>query len=210
MRKWWFFLWSGLLFSTSIFVGGQPVLAKSTTVHIVQPGDTLWIISNRYDVSLSEVIQTNQQFSNPNLIYPGDKVYVPISNEAIKTLEKQVIQLTNEERAKHGLNPLVEHVELSRVARYKSRDMRDNNYFSNESPKFGSSLEMISHFHINYSYAGENIAAGQPVVRGVVKAWMDSPKHRKYILDPEMTHIGVGYAEGGMYGNYWTQLFIQE
>jgi uncharacterized protein YkwD len=36
---------------------------------------------------------------------------------------------------------------------------------------------------------------------------MHSPGHRKNILNSDVTQIGVGYATGGEFGTYWTQVF---
>ncbi|RBP01119.1 CAP domain-containing protein [Rossellomorea aquimaris] len=119
--------------------------------------------------------------------------------------EQKVVELTNQERAKQGLPALKVDTELSKVAREKSRDMQANNYFSHDSPTYGSPFDMMKQFGIQYSSAGENIAMGQPTPEEVVQAWMDSEGHRKNILSTNYTHIGVGYVENG---NYWTQLFI--
>lgn len=55
-----------------------------------------------------------------------------------------------------------------------------------------------------YQTAGENIAVGYKTPEQVVAGWMNSEGHRKNILNPKFTAIGVGYLEGG----YWTQFFI--
>ena len=52
------------------------------------------------------------------------------------------------------------------------------------------------------SPGAENIAMGQPDAATVVQDWMESPGHRKNILDCSLTTIGVGLADG-----YWTQDF---
>ncbi|MFP3338704.1 CAP domain-containing protein, partial [Micrococcus sp. SIMBA_131] len=65
-------------------------------------------------------------------------------------------------------------------------------------------------FSVSYRSAGENIAAGQATPEEVVKAWMNSEGHRKNILNPGYTEIGVGYISGGSYGHYWTQMFISK
>ncbi|KAA0562584.1 sporulation protein [Bacillus sp. CH30_1T] len=119
--------------------------------------------------------------------------------------EQKVVELTNQERAKQGLPALKVDTELSKVAREKSRDMQANNYFSHDSPTYGSPFDMMKQFGIEYSSAGENIAMGQPTPEEVVQAWMDSDGHRKNILSSNYTHIGVGHVENG---NYWTQQFI--
>ncbi|UII58630.1 CAP domain-containing protein (plasmid) [Cytobacillus spongiae] len=119
--------------------------------------------------------------------------------------EQKVVELTNQERAKQGLPALKVDPELSKVAREKSRDMQANNYFSHDSPTYGSPFDMMKQFGIQYNSAGENIAMGQTTPEEVVQAWMNSDGHRKNILSSNFTHIGVGYVENG---NYWTQQFI--
>ncbi|WP_071458521.1 SafA/ExsA family spore coat assembly protein [Bacillus massilinigeriensis] len=186
-----------------------PTISFAQQVYTVQPGDTMWKISVRYEVGLSEIINANRQIRNPALIYPGQKLTIP-EVSASKNVEYQVIQLTNQERAKNGLKPLAADWQVSRVARYKSIDMRDKNYFSHTSPTYGSPFNMMKNFGINYRSAGENIAAGQRTPQEVVRAWMNSPGHRANILNANYTHIGVGYASGGSYGHYWTQMFISK
>jgi uncharacterized YkwD family protein/spore coat assembly protein SafA len=184
-----------------------PTATFAQQVYTVQSGDTLWEISVRFRVGLSEIIRANPRLKNPNLIYPGQRVNIP-NLRTTKTIESEVIQLTNQERSKNGLKPLAADWQLSRVARYKSADMRDKNYFSHTSPSYGSPLTMIGNFGIHYRSAAENIAAGQRTPNEVVQSWMDSPVHRQNILNPAYTHIGAGHAPGGNYGHYWTQIFI--
>ena len=131
------------------------------------------------------------------------------NNGSISAFEQQVVDLTNAERAKAGLSPLKLNVELSRVARIKSEDMRDKNYFDHNSPTYGSPFDMMRKFGISYTAAGENIAAGQTSPQAVVTGWMNSPGHRQNILNSNYTEIGVGYAAGGSYRHYWTQEFIR-
>ncbi|MBU7594312.1 CAP domain-containing protein [Metabacillus halosaccharovorans] len=119
--------------------------------------------------------------------------------------EQQVVDLTNQERAKQGLPALKVDLDLSKVAREKSLDMQKNNYFSHTSPTYGSPFDMMKQFGISYKAAGENIAKGQRTPQEVVNAWMNSSGHRQNILSSNFTHIGVGYVAEG---NYWTQQFI--
>ncbi|MFS0823739.1 SafA/ExsA family spore coat assembly protein [Bacillus sp. 1P02SD] len=198
-----------IIFMSLMFVLSLPFIAhgQGTTTYTVQRGDSLWKIAVRYQVGLSEIISANPQFKNPNLIYPGQKVTIPILDN-VKSIENQVISLTNQQRTKYGLPALKTDWELSRVARYKSIDMRDRNYFEHTSPTYGSPFTMMRNFGISYRTAAENIAAGQRTPQEVVNAWMNSPGHRANILKRDVTHIGVGYAEGGSKRHYWTQMFI--
>lgn len=125
--------------------------------------------------------------------------------QQLSQFEQQVVDLTNQERAKNGLAALKVDVNLSKMAREKSRDMSANNYFSHTSPTYGSPFDMMKNWGISYKSAGENIAMGQRTPQEVVNAWMNSEGHRANILSNKYTHIGVGYVENG---NYWTQEFI--
>ncbi|OEH92480.1 CAP domain-containing protein [Bacillus solimangrovi] len=127
------------------------------------------------------------------------------TSSALSQFEKEVVDLTNAERAKNGLAALEIDEELSKVARAKSADMQSNKYFDHNSPTYGSPFDMMKQFGISYKTAGENIAYGQKTPQEVVNAWMNSEGHRKNILNGQFTHIGVGFVEQG---NYWTQMFI--
>ncbi|WJW99940.1 CAP domain-containing protein [Priestia aryabhattai] len=120
--------------------------------------------------------------------------------------EQKVVDLVNQEREKQGLKPLTLNKKLSDVARTKSKDMMDKGYFDHNSPTYGSPFDMMKQFGIEYTTAGENIAKGQQSPEDVMNAWMNSVGHRKNILNPDFTEIGVGYVKGDT--TYWTQQFI--
>ena len=167
----------------------------------------MWKIASKHQVGTSELISANPHISNPNLIYPGQVLNIPSLDSTVSSYEAEVIHLVNEARISQGLSPLSHNWELSRVARYKSQDMKDNNYFSHTSPTYGSPFQMIKDFGISYRSAGENIARGQRTPQAVFNGWMNSSGHRANILNSSYTHIGVGYVKDG---NYWTQMFIRK
>lgn len=181
------------------------VNASAALTHRVVPGDTMWKIAVKYEIGLSEIIAANPGISNPDLIYPDQVLNIPASDSLVLSYEKEVIRLVNEIRVQNGLKELTYNWELSRVARYKSQDMKDNKYFSHTSPVYGSPFDMMKSFGITYRSAGENIARGQTSPQAVVNAWMNSSGHRANILNSSFTQIGVGYVADG---NYWTQMFI--
>lgn len=195
------------ILSTVAIITATATTASAVTTHTVQPGDSMWKIAVKYQAGLSEIKEANPHIKNPEMIYPGDIITIPQIDTTARAYEKEVIRLVNEERAKVGLKALTEDWELSRVARYKSQDMRDNNYFSHTSPVYGSPFDMMKNFGITYKSAGENIARGQINPQAVVKAWMNSSGHRKNILNASYTKIGVGYVAEG---RYWTQMFIRQ
>lgn len=202
MKKLIFTALSMIALSLALLVS---IFAQST--YTVVKGDSLWKIAVKNQIGLSEIKEANPQIKNYDLIYPGQVINLPSKNQTADTYEGEVIRLVNVERAKQGLKDLTYDWQLSRVARYKSKDMSDNNYFSHTSPTYGSPFEMMKSFGISYRSAGENIAKGQATPKAVVDAWMNSSGHRANILNKSFTHIGVGYVEKG---KYWTQMFISK
>ena len=179
--------------------------SASALSHTVVRGDTMWKLAVQYQVGTSEIIASNPQVSNPDLIYPGQILTIPEEDAAVTQYEQEVIRLVNEIRVQNGLSALTYNWELSRVARYKSQDMVDNRYFSHTSPTYGTPFQMIRSFGLSYRSDGKNIAYGQRTPQAVVNAWMNSSGHRANILSSSYTQIGVGYVANG---HYWTQMFI--
>jgi LysM repeat protein len=50
----------------------------STQVYIVQKGDTLRKIAARFDTTVAELLELNPIIKNPNLIYTGQRLLVPV------------------------------------------------------------------------------------------------------------------------------------
>ncbi|PKR78183.1 transporter [Halalkalibacillus sediminis] len=127
--------------------------------------------------------------------------------ESNPTFEKQVVTLVNQVRKEHGLDPLQQSQRVGGVARDKSIDMAEHNYFSHQSPNYGSPFDMLEAYGISYRAAGENIAMGQGSPEQVMDSWMNSEGHRKNILSENFNQLGVGFIkEDGQ--TYWTQIFI--
>ena len=182
----------------------MPAEAASLS-HKVVRGDTMWKLAVQYQVGTSEIIQANPQVADPDLIYPGQILQIPQLESTVSSYESEVIRLVNEIRQQNGLRPLAANWKLYRMAHNKSQNMRDNCYFSHNSPTYGTPFQMLSAFGLSYRTAGENIAKGYASPQAVVNGWMNSSGHRANILNASYTQIGVGYVSGG---NYWTQLFI--
>lgn len=121
--------------------------------------------------------------------------------------ESRILQLVNAERAKTGAKALSSNSDCTKLARMKSQDMVDKNYFSHQSPTYGSPFDLLKSYNVSYMYAGENIAMNQSA-DAAFKAWMNSEGHKKNILNPNFTELGVGIAPKGSGSYIYTQLFI--
>ncbi|ARK30880.1 CAP domain-containing protein [Halalkalibacter krulwichiae] len=134
----------------------------------------------------------------------------PVTDEEQQTdvtqEEQQMIDLVNQERVEQGLSPLEVNEQLTEVARVKAQDMIDNQYFSHQSPTYGSPFDMLTQFNVSYRTAGENLAGNQ-TVEAAHQALMNSDGHRANILSSEFGEVGIGIVEGGPYGKMFVQLF---
>jgi uncharacterized protein YkwD len=112
--------------------------------------------------------------------------------------EATVWQLLNGARVNNGRSPLQQHGTLVSLARWRSQDMVDRNYFSHD--VLGTGYQVYHWYDLNglsYSWGGENIGwnngysdADSPVA--IHEGFMNSPGHRANILEPSFTHGGVG------------------
>lgn len=150
----------------------------------------------------------NPPAENPPVENPAINDPSQDQNPSSDTDELKMLSLVNKEREKAGISPLVMDEELVKIARLKSQDLIDKNYFSHQSPTYGDPFAMMKNFGVTYSYAGENLA-GNHSVEKAHESLMNSPGHRANILNPNYTKIGIGIVEGGPYGIMFTQLFIR-
>ncbi len=193
----------------------------NTSTYIIKKGDTMWNIAHKYRIPLNVLLTVNPQIKDPSLIYPGQIINIPSEanvpgvpnlpseNDDLRDLEKEVIRLVNIERSKVGQSPLTENNKLSNVARIKSEDFINNNYFDHNSPIYGSPSNMLKRFNINSTATAENIASGQRTAKEVMNTWMSSPGHRENILNGIYNQIGVGVVRESNGNLYWTQMFIR-
>ncbi len=124
------------------------------------------------------------------------------NNKGISAEEKKLFDLINQERQKAGVTPLQIDEKVFKAARIKSQDMNDKSYFSHTSPTFGSSTTLLKNEGVSYRYFGENIAKNYNV-ESAHNSLMNSDGHRKNILNPNYTHVGIGIVNG-----YYTEIFI--
>lgn len=142
-------------------------------------------------------------------IKPAKPVKPTENNKEVTAEEQKMVDLVNKERVAKGLKSLKIDNQLTKLARLKSKDMIAKDYFAHTSPTYGSPFDMMKKYGVKYTYAGENLAGNQTVDKAHV-ALMNSDGHRKNILSPNYTHIGIGIVKGGKYGTMYTQMFIKK
>lgn len=118
-------------------------------------------------------------------------------------LRSAIVKATNHARAAKGCKPLKSSKRLTKAAQGHASDMAAKNYFSHTSINGRQWWQRIERAGWSEP-GGENIAYGFSTTKGVVKAWMNSPGHRRNILDCSFKYIGVGFNGDG---DYWVQDF---
>ena len=138
-----------------------------------------------------------------------------------KELERRIFQLTNNARRQNRLPTLDPDDNLAANARAKSDDMLKNNYFSHTNPEGKSLKDRLQEEKPasirTISRIGENIYMGsrfdyavdiKTQARLIVDGWMTSPGHRRNILNPDFTHMGIGVSARDKMC-YATQIFAR-
>src|SRR5690625_3179118 len=67
--------WLALTLCVSIPPGAKAEVAAGSVMHVVGPGETLWSISHRYDVSIDQLIRLNE-LSDPDRLVIGQKLVI--------------------------------------------------------------------------------------------------------------------------------------
>ncbi|MBO5150052.1 MAG: hypothetical protein J6B66_07460, partial [Anaerotignum sp.] len=114
-----------------------------------------------------------------------------------------VVDLVNEERAKENLAPLSLNRTATDAAQVRAEEAKKS--FSHTRPNGTKCFTALAEAGVTYTAAGENLAGKIKTPEKVVDAWMNSPGHRKNIMNPKYSQIGVGYVSSG---NYWSQFFM--
>lgn len=130
------------------------------------------------------------------------------TTESVTTQEYLAWNLLNEDRINAGLSALPLDEELCRLARIKSMDMKQNNYFAHVSPTYGNAAAMLRHFGYQFVSVGENIAHHATVTKAQA-AFMSSTGHRANILGSQWSRVGIGVAYDDNGYVYVTQLFVR-
>ena len=178
-------------------------------------GSRLVNFANRYGGPLkSSVDQMQKEAVKFFTIDPSSKENINLNIDAKPgdlfvddASERQMVVLVNQERAKVGSPELVIDVRLTEAARAHSRDMFENRYFSHISPDGKDPAQRLKDAGIEFSAMGENLAYS-PDLPTAHQGLMNSPEHKKNILDPAFHHIGIGIISTESWGMMVTQEFM--
>jgi uncharacterized protein YkwD len=112
---------------------------------------------------------------------------------ALSAVDRAMLVEINAVRTRHGLRAVVPSRGLMNAARRHSLEMVRNGYFSHSSADGSSFESRVRRYYRGLRSAGENIAFGCPELSAAeaMSLWMNSPGHRRNILDPRWREIGI-------------------
>lgn len=119
----------------------------------------------------------------------------------------RMLEKVNAVRASVGVAPVRECAALEESAERYAKVMAQSGVVGHIGPDGSTLLSRISAAGYHPKRAGENLAGGQQTVVQVMRAWRASPAHLAVMTDPQVTHVGFGYAAGPgtAYGSFWVQ-----
>ena len=136
------------------------------------------------------------------------------SGTASSSSEKQLVALTNQSRAAAGLKALKVDSTLTSVARWRSKDMIQRDYFSHDIPGYGKVYKKLDAVGYCYKLAGENIGwntyPDDVATAQIHQMFMASSGHRANILGKSWDAIGIGSYKGSDGKKVWTVLFADK
>ena len=120
----------------------------------------------------------------------------------IAVVEQHVLAMTNEFRRQNGLKPVKSDKKLANAARAYARYLAKTERFSHEADG-RLPAERAKNAGYRYCQVAENLALAQDsqgfkadaLARQAVEGWMNSPGHRRNLLDPNVTDIGISVAK---------------
>jgi uncharacterized protein YkwD len=125
----------------------------------------------------------------------------PAAPVGLTGLAGQLLDAHNVNRAAAGLAPLFVDPTLTAVASERANDMASRNYFSHTSPSGVTAFGIMDRYGMGNVLAAENIARNNyPDSQSAGTAFtgfMNSPGHRRNILDPALTRVGIAVAYSG-------------
>lgn len=180
--------WSTLLnYVQAYFVGYQPFIIGGT-----QPSVPVNNPAPPVNPPVGGTINLGVNIGPPVISHIGDPT------------EQQLVAAHNLQRAALKRTPLLLHECLTRMALFQVQYMYQNGLTHEDvkSPDYYDVSDRAKKMQCHLPSFGENAAVGQLDVNTVMQDWMNSPGHKRNILDPNWRVCGFARE-----GNYWCAVF---
>lgn len=189
---------------TRVRRGMKRMNVKSDEYDVYDLGDR--IVYFFYDVHLDYK-------ANGLLIFYKDE-YTHFENlynhPAVEDNERMLFYLVNATRQEYGYRILERDDTAAYAAAEHSIDMAENDYFEHVSPSGVTLKDRLIRNNVQFRFAGENIAMGHTSSIFVHHSLLNSIDHRRNLLHPDFTHLGVGVSYSDEDIPYYTENYVQK
>src|SRR5258706_3327363 len=128
----------------------------------------------------------------------------------LERVRAEMLARVNAERVAAGASPLLRDPRLDEAAQHHAEDMLSRSFYNHSSPDGMSPVTRTRKSGYAGRIVGENIARGPFAVQEVVNNWMGSTEHRRNLLLPAFTHLGVGVVVGRNAAMGDTVIWVQD
>jgi len=120
---------------------------------------------------------------------------------------QQTVDLVNERRSQHDAGSVTCDPKAGRAAAIHAEDLCHHGRFSHTGSDGSSMVDRARRIDLEFRTLAENIAKGQQTADAVVREWMNSPGHRKNILNDDFDRVGVAKTRCPNDQPIWVQVF---
>ncbi|MDR1052172.1 MAG: CAP domain-containing protein [Deltaproteobacteria bacterium] len=110
------------------------------------------------------------------------------------TYRRDVFLLVNKIRRAAGLQPVVWNGSAAKAAQVRAMEI--DSVFSHQRPSGQSWSTVLVESKLWPGLAGENISKGYRTPQDIMDGFLNSPPHRRTILNPQFDQLGVGGLVG--------------
>lgn len=145
----------------------------------------------------------------PDVPLEGAFVMTPLPLPADLSPAEKLFVYINEARAQFDLAPLTRSGVLNQAALKHATDMAANAFAAHTGSDGSTPADRFLQFQYGGGYGGEATAWGFEYPYQAVEFWVNSPAHRRIILNEYATDVGVGYTQNFSAPSvwYWTAEF---
>ena len=139
--------------------------------------------------------RAKENMATPNNLYRAERLMAQMVHRARLENNRDLLEFEYDD-------------DLAKVAREHSKDMMKNRFFAHVSSTTGTLMDRIQAEEIKVRSAAENLASNTDI-GAAHRGLLDSPGHRKNILDPNMDRIGIGIVRDMKNQLIITQVFAE-
>ena len=155
---------------------------------------------------LTEIMQDEIPLSDGSVIIIEDET-IPLSESIPREVEyvKRLVELTNAERIKAGLNALEVSELLQTAAAKRAEEIEE--LYEHKRPDGRAWSTISGDFDIQCKGLGENLNKNTSTPESTVRSWMNSTAHKENILLPAWNKVGAGVHIGADGTIYWAMVY---